>query len=196
MAFCVLQFLRLGDPRGGIFMLFFKKTDYEVVTKQDSGFIVRIKGMSGQTVTVDEAVGEVILDINNDQYNSDHRFYRYQDSFFQSSANEEEVENDSFSSLADRASIEATSTYGKEAILDQLIAQEDATEQNRLVALLPEALDTLTDKQRYVIKHFFFKGEKQNIIAKQMHISPMMVHKHLEAAKKRLRTFYETYAKK
>lgn len=177
-------------------MLFFKKTDYEVVTKQDSRFIVRIKGMSGQTVTVDEAVGEVILDINNDQYNSDHRFYRYQDSFFQSSANEEEVENDSFSSLADRASIEATSTYGKEAILDQLIAQEEATEQNRLVALLPEALDTLTNKQRYVIKHFFFKGEKQNIIAKQMHISPMMVHKHLEAAKKRLRTFYENYAEK
>lgn len=69
-------------------MLFFKKTDYEVVAKQDGEFTVRIKGKSDQTITVDETVGEVILDINNEQYNSDHRFYRHQDSFFQSSANE------------------------------------------------------------------------------------------------------------
>lgn len=177
-------------------MLFFKKDDYEVVAKQDGEFIVRIKGKKGQTITVDEAVGEVILDLNNDQYNSDHRFYRHQDSFFQSPSDEEGVENDSFSSLADRASIEATSTYGTEEILDQLIAQEDAAEQNRLIGLLPEALATLTDKQRYVIKHFFLNGEKQNVIAKQMQVSPMMVHKHLESAKKKLQTFYETNAEK
>lgn len=177
-------------------MLFFKKDDYEIVAKQDGEFVVRIKGKKGQTITVDEAVGEVILDLNNNQYNSDHRFYRHQDSFFQSSSDEESVENDSFSILADRASIEVTSTYSTEAILEQLIKQEDAAEKDRLIGLLPEALATLTDKQRYVIKHFFFKGEKQKVIAKQMQISPMMVHKHIEAAKKRLRTFYETYAKK
>ena len=177
-------------------MLFFKKTDYEVVAKQDGEFTVRIKGKSDQTITVDEAVGEVILDINNEQYNSDHRFYRHQDSFFQSSANEEDIEIDSLNSLADRSLIEATSTYGKEAILDQLIEQEDAAEQDRLIGLLPEALTTLTDKQRYVIKHFFFKGEKQNVIAKQMQVSPMMVHKHLEAALKNLQKFYETCTEK
>lgn len=175
-------------------MLFFKKTDYEVVAKKDGEFTVRIKGKPGQTITVDEAIGEVILDINNDLYNSDHRFYRHQDSFFQSSANEEDIENDSLNNLADRSSIEATSTYGKEAILDRLIEQENATEQNRLIGLLPEALATLTDKQRSAIKHFFLKGEKQNVIAKQMQVSPMMVHKHLESAKKKLRTFYETNA--
>lgn len=177
-------------------MLFFKKLDYEVVAKQDGEFVVRINGKKGQTITVDEAVGEVILDLNNDQYNSDHRFYRHQDSFFQSSSNEEGVENDSFSSLADRASIEATSTYGTEAILEQLIKQEDTAKQDRLIGSLPEALATLTDKQRYVIKHFFFKGEKQNVIAKQMQVSPMMVHKHLEAALKNLQKFYETCTEK
>ena len=177
-------------------MLFFKKTDYEVVAKQDGEFTVRIKGKSDQTITVGEAVGEVILDINNEQYNSDHRFYRHQDSFFQSSANEEDIEIDSLNSLADRSSIEATSTYGKEAILDQLIEQEDIVEQARLIALLPEALATLTEKQRYVIQHYFFNGEQQKVIAKQMQVSPMMIHKHLESAKKRLRTFYETNAEK
>lgn len=176
--------------------MFFKKTDYEVVSEQDGEFTVRIKGKKGQTVTVDKAIGEVILDLNNDQYNSDHLFYRHQDSFFQSSSNEEDIENDSLNNLADRSSIEATSTYGKEAILDRLIEQENATEQNRLIGLLPEAFATLTDKQRYVIKHFFLKGEKQNVIAKQMQVSPMMVHKHLESAKKKLRTFYETNAEK
>lgn len=177
-------------------MFFFKKLGYEVVAKQDGEFTVRIKGKSDQTITVGEAVGEVILDINNEQYNSDHRFYRHQDSFFQSSANEEDIEIDSLNSLADRSSIEATSTYGKEAILDQLIEQEDIVEQARLIALLPEALATLTEKQRYVIQHYFFKGEQQKVIAKQMQVSPMMIHKHLESAKKRLQTFYETNAEK
>lgn len=171
-------------------MLFFKKIDYEVVAKQDGEFTVRIKGKSGETVTVDETVGEVILDLNNDQYNADRKFYRHQDVFFQLPSDEESVENDSLNNLADRASIEATSTYGKEAILDRLIEQEDAAEQVHLIALLPEALATLTEKQRYVIQHYFFKGEKQKAIAKQMQVSPMMIHKHLEAAKKRLRTFY------
>ena len=69
-------------------------------------------------------------------------------------------------------------------------------EQARLIALLPEALATLTEKQRYVIQHYFFKGEQQKVIAKQMQVSPMMIHKHLESAKKRLRTFYETNAEK
>lgn len=176
-------------------MLFFKKLDYEVVAKQAGEFTVRIKGKSDQTITVDEAVGEAILDINNDQYNSDHRFYRHQDLFFQSPS-DDEIKNDSFNRLADRASIEATSTYGKEGILDQLIEQEDATEQNRLIGLLPEALTTLTKKQRYVVQHYFFKGEKQNVIAKQMRVSPTMVHKHLEVAKNKLRAFYEIYAEK
>lgn len=175
-------------------MLFFKKTDYEVVAKQDGEFTIRIKGKPGQTITVNEAVGEVILDLDNRQYNSDHRFYRHQDAFFQSES--DEAETDSFSNLADRSSIEATSTYGKEAILDQLIEQEEAAEQARLVALLPEALAALTDKQRYAIQHFFLKGEKQNIIAKQMQVSPMMVHKHLEAAKKQLQKFYADHQAK
>lgn len=129
-------------------MLFFKKTDYEVVAKQDGEFTVRIKGKPGQTITVDEAVGEVILDLNNDQYNSDHRFYRHQDSFFQSPSDEEGVENDSFSSLADRVSIEVTSTYGTEAILDQLIAQEN----EKLVRLLIEKITIFKSKIEFTFK--------------------------------------------
>lgn len=129
-------------------MLFFKKTDYEVVAKQDGEVTVRIKGKPGQTITVDEAIGEVILDINNDLYNSDHRFYRYQNSFFQSSANEEDIENDSLNSLADRSSIEATSTYGKEAILDQLIAQEN----EKLVRLLIEKITIFKSKIEFTFK--------------------------------------------
>lgn len=129
-------------------MLFFKKTDYEVVAKQDGEVTVRIKGKPGQTITVDEAIGEVILDINNDLYNSDHRFYRYQDSFFQSPSDEEGVENDSFSSLADRVSIEVTSTYGTEAILDQLIAQEN----EKLVRLLIEKITIFKSKIKFTFK--------------------------------------------
>lgn len=125
-------------------MLFFKKTDYEVVAKQDGEFTVRIKGKPGQTITV----GEVILDLNNDQYNSDHRFYRHQDSFFQSPSDEEGVENDSFSSLADRVSIEVTSTYGTEAILDQLIAQEN----EKLVRLLIEKITIFKSKIEFTFK--------------------------------------------
>lgn len=64
------------------------------------------------------------------------------------------------------------------------------------IALLPAALATLTDKQRYVVQHYFFKGEKQKVIAKRMQVSPMMVHKHLEAAKKRLQKFYANHQAK
>ena len=102
-------------------MLFFKQLDYEVVAKQDSGFTVRIKGKSGQTITVDEAVGEVILDLNNDQYNADHRFYRHQDSFFQ--AKSTEVEVDPFASLADRSSIEACLLYTSPSPRDRSLSR-------------------------------------------------------------------------
>ncbi len=173
--------------------MFFKKTDYEVVSEQDGEFTVRIKGKKGQTVTVDKAVGEVILDLNNDQYNSDHTFYRYQDLFFKVPSYRNGVEINPFDDLVDGSQIKVTSTYSQEPLLDRLIEEEDAAEQAHL---LSKALATLTEKQRHAIEHFFFMGEKQNVIAKQMHISPMMVHKHLEAAQRKLRTFYETYTEK
>lgn len=172
-------------------MLFFKHLDYEVVAKQAGEFTVRIKGQGGQIITIDEAVGEIILDIDNRQYNSDHRFYRHQDLFFPTKSDDPEV--DPLNDIANRSSIEVTSTDSKEAILDQLIEREDAAQRSRLIDLLPKALATLTDKQHYAIQHYFLMGEQQKDIATQMHISPMMVHKHITAGEKRLRKFYEKY---
>ena len=57
--------------------MFFKKTDYDIVAKSDDKIEVFIKATK-QTITVTREVGEVILDLNNKQYNSDHKFDRHQ----------------------------------------------------------------------------------------------------------------------
>lgn len=88
--------------------MFFKKTDYDIVAKSDNKIEVCIKATK-QIITVTREVSEVILDLNNNQYNSDHRFERHQDKFFSSNPKNPDV--DPLTEIGDRSSIEVTSTY-------------------------------------------------------------------------------------
>lgn len=172
--------------------MFFKKTDYDIVAKSDDKIEVCIKA-TNQTITVTREVGEVILDLNNKQYNSDHRFDRHQDKFFNVPTNNEDI--NPINELADHSSIEFTSTYSNEHLLDSIIAVEDAAERQKLINQLPDALATLTDKQRYVITHYYFNQTKKKEIAKEMGISAMMVTKHEKSAIVKLQKFYKVNKK-
>ncbi|WP_279080597.1 sigma-70 family RNA polymerase sigma factor [Lactobacillus apis] len=167
--------------------MFKKKLDYEVVSENNDTLVVRIKA-TGKTTTVTKAVGDIILDVSNNQYNSDHRFERHQDRFFAS--NPENPNVDPLNEVSDRSSIEVTSTYGNEHLLDLIIEIQDELERQRLIKQLPDALATLTDKQRYVVIRNHCYHIKKKEIAKEMGISAMMVTKHDHIAIAKLRRFY------
>ena len=167
--------------------MFKKKLDYEVVSENNDTLVVRIKA-TGKTTTVTKAVGDIILDVSNNQYNSDHRFERHQDRFFAS--NPENPNVDPLNEVSDRSSIEVTSTYGNEHLLDLIIEIQDELERQRLIKQLPDALATLTDKQRYVVIRNHCYHIKKKEIAKEMGISAMMVTKHDHIAISKLRRFY------
>lgn len=167
--------------------MFTKKTDYELIAESNEKIRVRIKA-TGQAITVDREIGEVILDFNNDQYNSDHRFERHQDRFFAS--NPENPNVDPLNEIGDRSSIEVTSTYSKDHLLNLLIEADDAIEQQNLINQLPNALATLTDKQRHVFIRIHRDLIKKKEIAKEMGISAVMVGHHEKAAIAKLKRFY------
>ncbi|MCZ3668184.1 sigma-70 family RNA polymerase sigma factor [Limosilactobacillus vaginalis] len=172
--------------------MFHKKLDYVFVSKSKNGIVVRVKA-TGETTTVTKAVGNIILDMSNDQYNSDHRFERHQDHFFASDPKNPNV--DPLNEIEDRSSIEVTSTYGNEYLIDSIIAVEDAMERQRLVDQLPHALATLTDRQRYVVTRYYCDRIKKKEIAKEMGISAVMVGRHEKAAIAKLRSFYKVAKK-
>lgn len=82
-----------------------------------------------------------------------------------------------------------------EHLLDSIIAVENAAERQKLINQLPDALATLTDKQRYVITHYYFNQIKKKEIAKEMGISDMMVTKHEKSAIIKLQKFYKVNKK-
>lgn len=168
--------------------MFHKKLDYVFVSENNNGIVIRVKA-TGETTTVTKAVGNIILDMSNNQYNSDHRFERHQDRFFASDPKNPNV--DPLTELRDRFSIEVTSTYSNEHLLDSIIAVEDAAERQRLVDQLPDALATLTDRQRYVVTRYYCDQIKKKEIAKEMGISAVMVGRHEKAAITKLRHFYK-----
>lgn len=172
--------------------MFFKKTDYDIVAKSDDKIEVFIKATK-QTITVTREVGEVILDLNNKQYNSDHKFDRHQNKFLASNPKNSDI--DSMNKIGDRSSIEFTSTYSNEHLLDSIIAAEDAAKRQRLVDQLPDALATLTDRQRYVVTRYYCDQIKKKEIAKEMGISAMMVTKHEKSAIAKLQKFYQVNKK-
>lgn len=172
--------------------MFHKKLDYAFVSENNNGIVVRVKA-TGETTTVTKAVGNIILDMSNAQYNSDHRFERHQDRFFASDPKNPNV--DPLTKLRDRSSIEVTSTYDSEYLIDSIIAVEDAMERQRLVDQLPDALATLTDRQRYVVTRYYCDRIKKKKIAKEMGISAVMVGRHEKAAIAKLRSFYKVAKK-
>ena len=68
-------------------------------------------------------------------------------------------------------------------------------ERQRLVDQLPHALATLTDRQRYVVTHYYCDRIKKKEIAKEMGISAVMVGRHEKAAIAKLRSFYKVAKK-
>ncbi|MBB1068907.1 sigma-70 family RNA polymerase sigma factor [Limosilactobacillus sp. RRLNB_1_1] len=164
-------------------------SEYELVGEQNGKLIVRVKHMDNQTIEVTKAQGNVIFDFDHQQYNSDHRNERHQDKFFkQDPAN---PDMNMMDTLADRESIEVTSIYGKDNLLDKIVEKEDRQSRQMLAEQLPAALATLTDKQKYAVTQHYCNGIKKNQIAKKMGISKAMAGRHVKAAIKKLRQFYD-----
>jgi sucrose-6-phosphate hydrolase SacC (GH32 family) len=124
-------------------------SEYELVGEQNNKLIVRVKHMGNQTVVITKAEGNVIFDFDHQQYNSDHRNERHQDKFFKQDPSDPDM--NMMDTLADRGSIEVTSVYGKDNLLNQIIQKEDHQSRQMLAEQLPAALATLTDKQKYAL---------------------------------------------
>lgn len=168
----------------------FNNSEYELVGKQGNKFIVRVKHMGNQTVVITKAEGNIIFDLDHQQYNSDHRNERHQDKFFKQDPSTPDI--NMMDTLADRKSIEVTSIYGKDSLLDKIIEKEDCQSRQMLAEQLPAALATLTEKQKYAVTQYYCNGTKKNQIAKMMGISKVMAGRHVKAAIKKLRQFYGT----
>jgi RNA polymerase sigma factor (sigma-70 family) len=163
-------------------------SEYELVGEQNNKLIVRVKHMGNQTVVITKAEGNVIFDFDHQQYNSDHRNERHQDKFFKQDPSDPDM--NMMDTLADRGSIEVTSVYGKDNLLNQIIQKEDHQSRQMLTEQLPAALATLTDKQKYAVTQYYCNGMKKNQIAKEMSISKVMAGRHVKAAIKKMRQFY------
>jgi len=164
-------------------------SEYELVGEQNNKLIVRVKHMGNQTIEVTKAQGNIIFDFDHQQYNSDHRNERHQDKFFKQDPANPDI--NMMDTLADRESIELTSVYGKDNLLNQIIQKEDHQSRQMLTEQLPAALATLTDKQKYAVTQYYCNGTKKNQIAKEMGISKVMAGRHMKAAIKKLRQFYD-----
>lgn len=163
-------------------------SEYELVGEQGDNLIVRVKHMGNQTVMVTKAEGNIIFDMDHQQYNSDHRNERHQDKFFKQDPTNPDM--NMMDTLADRGSIEVTSVYGKDSLLNKIMEKEDCQSRQMLAKQLPAALATLTDKQKYAVIQYYCSDTKKNQIAKKMGISKTMSGRHVKAAIKKLRQFY------
>ncbi|KAB1951009.1 MULTISPECIES: sigma factor-like helix-turn-helix DNA-binding protein [Lactobacillaceae] len=163
-------------------------SEYELVGEQNNKLIVRVKHMGNQTVVITKAEGNVIFDFDHQQYNSDHRNERHQDKFFKQDPSDPDM--NMMDTLADRESIEVTSIYGEDSLLDKIVEKEGRQSRQMLAGQLSTALATLTNKQKYAVTQYYYNGVKKNQIAKKMGISKVMAGRHVKAAIKKLRQFY------
>lgn len=163
-------------------------SEYELIGKKDGKLIVRVKHMGKQVTTITKAQGNIVFDFNHDQYNSDHRNERHQDKFFATSLEDPDI--NAIDTLADRYSMEITSVYGKDHLLDMLIKNEDNQLRQQLANQLPDALKTLTIKQRYAVLSYYCLKLRKRQIANNMGISNVMAGRHVKAGLAKLRQFY------
>ena len=163
-------------------------TEYELIGEKDGKLIVRVKHMSNQLTTITKVEGNIIFDFDHQQYNSDHRNERHQDKFFATSLEDPDI--NAVDTLADRYSMEITSVYGNNHLLDMLIKNEDVQLRQQLIKQLPDALDTLTSKQRYAVLSYYCMGFRKKQIANNMGISNVMAGRHVKAGLAKLRQFY------
>lgn len=163
-------------------------SEYELIGEKDGKLIVRVKHMGNQVTTITKAQGNIVFDFNHDQYNSDHRNERHQDKFFATSL--EDPDMNAIDTLADRYSMEITFVYGKDHLLDMLIKNEDNQLRQQLANQLPDALKTLTIKQRYAVLSYYCLKLRKRQIANNMGISNVMAGRHVKAGLAKLRQFY------
>lgn len=163
-------------------------SEYELIGEKDGKLIVRVKHMGKQVTTITKAQGNIVFDFNHDQYNSDHRNERHQDKFFATSLEDPDI--NAIDTLADRYSMEITSVYGKDHLLDMLIKNEDNQLRQQLANQLPDALKTLTIKQRYAVLSYYCLKLRKRQIANNMGISNVMAGRHVKAGLAKLRQFY------
>ena len=163
-------------------------SEYELIGEKDGKLIVRVKHMGKQVTTITKAQGNIVFDFNHDQYNSDHRNERHQDKFFATSLEDPDI--NAIDTLADRYSMEITSVYGKDHLLDMLIKNEDNQLRQQLANQLPDALKTLTVKQRYAVLSYYCLKLRKRQIANNMSISNVMAGRHVKAGLAKLRQFY------
>lgn len=163
-------------------------SEYELIGEKDGKLIVRVKHMGNQVTTITKAQGNIVFDFNHDQYNSDHRNERHQDKFFATSLEDPDI--NAIDTLADRYSMEITSVYGKDHLLDMLIKNEDNQLRQQLANQLPDALKTLTIKQRYAVLSYYCLKLRKRQIANNMGISNVMAGRHVKAGLAKLRQFY------
>ena len=163
-------------------------SEYELIGEKDGKLIVRVKHMGKQVTTITKAQGNIVFDFNHDQYNSDHRNERHQDKFFATSLEDPDI--NAIDPLADRYSMEITSVYGKDHLLDMLIKNEDNQLRQQLANQLPDALKTLTVKQRYAVLSYYCLKLRKRQIANNMGISNVMAGRHVKAGLAKLRQFY------
>jgi RNA polymerase sigma factor (sigma-70 family) len=163
-------------------------SEYQLIGEKDGNLIVRVKHMDNQLTTITKVEGNIIFDFDHQQYNSDHQNKRHQDKFFATSLEDPDI--NVIDTLADRYSMEVTSVYGKDHLLDMLIKNEDDQLRQRLIKQLPDALDTLTSKQRYAVLSYYCMGLRKKQIANNMSISNVMAGRHVKAGLAKLRQFY------
>lgn len=163
-------------------------SEYELIGEKDGKLIVRVKHMGKQVTTITKAQGNIVFDFNHDQYNSDHRNERHQDKFFATSLEDPDI--NTIDTLAHRYSMEITSVYGKDYLLDMLIKNEDNQLRQQLANQLPDALKTLTVKQRYAVLSYYCLKLRKRQIANNMGISNVMAGRHVKAGLAKLRQFY------
>lgn len=184
--FCPLpSFREIGTE---VLLMKINNSEYELIGEENGKLIVRVKHMGNQVATVTKAEGNIIFDFDHQQYNSDHRNERHQDKFFATSLEDPDI--NAIDTLADRHSMEVTSVYGKDHLLDMLVKNEDDHLCQRLIKQLPEALDTLTSKQRYAVLSYYCMGLRKKQIANNMSISNVMAGRHVKAGLAKLRQFY------
>ena len=185
-SFCPLPSFR--DTGMEVLLMKTDNSEYELIGEKDGKLIVRVKHMGKQVTTITKAQGNIVFDFNHDQYNSDHRNERHQDKFFATSLEDPDI--NAIDTLADRYSMEITSVYGKDHLLDMLIKNEDNQLRQQLANQLPDALKTLTVKQRYAVLSYYCLKLRKRQIANNMSISNVMAGRHVKAGLAKLRQFY------
>jgi len=117
------------------------------------------------TVEVNEALGEVILEFNKEEYNNDHKETRRHTHL------DTELEHSDWLAVDDE-------------YISSLFAEPSKTD------ILRVAIKTLKPKQQDLLKALFYDGMTQEQYATKMGVSQVAIHKQLQTILKKLKKFF------